>query len=47
VIASKARCGPILLPLGAGWVFGEADVRRLRGGSRGVLLGTVLGSEAF
>jgi hypothetical protein len=35
VIASKARCGPIPLPLGVGWVFWEADVRRLRGGSRG------------
>jgi hypothetical protein len=48
VIASKARSGPIPLPLGVGWVFWEADVRRLRGGSRvgvvgdGAWLGGVL-----
>jgi hypothetical protein len=39
VFASKARCGPIPLPLGVGWVFWEADVRRLRGGSRGGVVG--------
>ena len=32
VIAFNARFGPVSLPLRVGWVFGEADVRRLRGG---------------
>ncbi len=31
VIAFNARFGPVSLPLRVGWVFGEADVRRLRG----------------
>ena len=39
VIAFNARFGPVSLPLGAGWVFWEADVLTLRGSSSGGVVG--------
>ena len=46
VIAFNARFGPVSLPLRVGWVFGAADVRRLRG-SWGCCWGRCLAQRHF
>ena len=46
VIAFNARFGPVSLPLRVGWVFGAADVRRLRG-SWGCCWGRCLARRRF